>query len=738
MNNLKSHLPSSLPTNTKSCNKIINLLSSAGSHLDVLKTYSSMLTNKTSPDSYTFPSLLKACTYLGLFFHGLSVHQHALVTGSSDSYVSSSLVNFYSKFGDTYNARHVFDAMTERNVVSWSAIIGCYSRAGDIYMAFDLYNKMKKEGIQPNSITMLGLLTGVSELRHLYCVHVCVIQSGVDCDVAVMNSLLNLYGKFGRIKIAQKLFDLISHKDIVSWYTLVSGYSQNGNLRESVELLNRMRMEGIEPNKRMFGSVLSVVANGYNLELGKLVHGQIVTAGFESVVNVETTLIVMYLRCGIIGDAFRLFDRISDKDMILWTAMISGLVQNDKADEALNIFYRMLKSGETPSSTTIASSLAACAQLCDLQQGRSIHGYILRQRMHADIAVQNSLINMYAKCDHLEQSCVIFERMCDRDVVSWNAIVLGYAQEGNVNKAFSLFNEMRMADQTPDAITVVSLLQACATLGALQPGKWIHNFLIRNGVGPCISIDTALIDMYSKCGVIATAHRCFDMMPEQDMVSWSTIITAYGSHGKGETALKMYSKFLDSGIDPSHVTFLSILSACSHAGLVTEGLKIFKSMKEDYKIEPKLEHRTCIVDLLSRAGRLQEAYSFLTTMFPKPAIHVLSILLNACRTFGNTNLGNVVAREIKSLKPENAENYVQLAHCYASMSRWDGVRDAWIQMRTLGLKKVPGWSSIELHGTRTTFFVDHSSHAQYEEITLMLKTVGTEMQVQDKNFQHYI
>ncbi|KAI3948884.1 hypothetical protein MKX01_022298, partial [Papaver californicum] len=353
-----------------------------------------MLTNKTSPDSYTFPSLLKACTYLGLFPHGLSVHQQALVTGySSDTYISSSLVSFYSKFGDTCNARHIFDAMTERNIVSWSAIIGCYSRAGDIDMAFYLYNEMKKEGIQPNSVTMLGLLTGVSELRHLYCIHACVIQSGVDCDVAVMNSLLNLYGKFGRIKIVQKLFDLMSHKDSVSWYSLVFGYSQNGNLRESVGLLNRMRMEGIEPDQQMFGSVLSMIANGYDLELGKLVHGQIITAGFDLVVNVETTLIVMYLRCGVIGYAFRLFNRISDKDMILWTAMISGLVQNDKADEALNIFYRMLKSGETPSSTTIASSLAACAQLCDLQQGRSIHGYFLRQRMHVDIAVQNSLIN---------------------------------------------------------------------------------------------------------------------------------------------------------------------------------------------------------------------------------------------------------------------------------------------------------------------------------------------------------
>ncbi|OVA09774.1 Pentatricopeptide repeat [Macleaya cordata] len=736
MNNLKPYLSVHLSTNTKSCNQIINRLSAAGSHLDVLLTYSSMLTNKTPPDAYTFPSLLKACTSLGLFSHGLSIHQHIIVHGyPSDTFSASSLVHFYSKFGDAHNARLVFDAMPERNVVPWSAIIGCYSRAGDVNMAFSMYNRMQHQGIQPNSVTVLGLLMGISKLQHLYCVHSCVIRAGFEADLLVLNSLLNLYGKCGRVDVARKLFNLMNHKDIVSWNSLISGYTHDGNVRESVELLNRMRIEGMEPGHQTFGSVVSSVANECKLELGKLVHGQIITAGFELDMHVETTLLVMYLKCGSLGDAFRLFDQITDRDVISWTAMISGLVQNDRADEALDVFYRMLKSGAIPSSTTIATALAACAQVGSLRQGKSIHGYFVRQRMQVDIAVQNSLVNMYAKCDHLEQSWVVFERMRDKDVVTWNAIVAGFAQEGNLYKAFLLFNEMRMACQRPDAITVVSLLQACASLGALHQAKWIHNFVIRNGVGPCISIDTALIDMYSKCGVIDTAQKCFDMMPEQDMVSWSTIISAYGSHGKGEKALRMYSEFLVSGIEPSHVTFLSVLSACSHAGLVSEGLEIFKSMTEEYRIEPKLEHRACIVDLLSRAGRLQEAYNFVKRMFPQPTIDVLGILLDACRTYKNADLGNIVAGEILCLKPDNAGNYVQLAHCYASMSRWDGAGEAWMQMRSLGLKKVPGWSSIELHGTIITFFVDHSSHPQYEEIVLMLKMVSREMQVTTNNIQ---
>ncbi|KAK9268215.1 hypothetical protein L1049_010658 [Liquidambar formosana] len=232
--------------------------------------------------------------------------------------------------------------------------------------------------------------------------------------------------------------------------------------------------------------------------------------------------------------------------------------------------------------------------------------------------------------------------------------------------------------------------------------------------------------MYSKCGDLDTAQKCFDTILEQDLVSWSTIIAGYGSHGKGKTALRMYSEFLQTGIKPNHVMFLSVLSACSHDGLVNEGLSIFHFMTEDYAIEPKLEHRACIVDLLSRAGRVEEAYNFYKRMFPDPMIDVLGILLDGCRTNGNMELGDIIARDILMLKPASAGNYVQLAHGYASMNRWDGVGEVWTQMRSLGLKKIPGWSYIELHGTIATFFTSHSSHPQFEEI--VLQVIGNNLQ----------
>ncbi|XP_062088292.1 pentatricopeptide repeat-containing protein At4g04370 [Humulus lupulus] len=715
-------------TNTIHFNAIINRLASQGSHHHVLLTFSSMLQNNTPPDTHTFPSLLKACTYLDRFPLGLSFHQCVIVNGfSSDSYIASSLINFYAKFGCVRHARKVFDTMPVRNVVPWTSIIGCYSRACDFDQALLLFSEMRRHQIQPNPITLLSMLPIASELTYVKCFHGCSISYGFECDVTLMNSILSVYGKCGGIEEGRKVFEHMTRRDIVSWNSLLSSYSQNGNVREVFHLLNKMRAQGIEPDKQTFGPVVFVAATQSNLRLGKLVHGKILRNGFELDSHVETLILVMYMKCRSIDTAFQIFKRIQNKDVVLWTAMISGLVQNDCADGALTVFSQMLKSRIEPSTATVASAVAACAKLGSLDMGTSIHCYVLRQGMTLDIPAQNSLVTMYAKCGHLQQSRVVFERMSKRDLVSWNAIVAGYAQNGHLCEGLFLLSEMRTTLQKPDSLTVVSLLQACASIGALHQGKWIHNFVIRSCIRPCILVDTALVDMYSKCGDLKNAKKCFNEMSEQDMVSWGTIISGYGCHGEGKTALKMYSEFLRTGIQPNNVIFLSVLSACSHNGLVDQGLSIYQSMTEDFGIAPNLEHRACIVDLLSRAGRVKEAYKFYGQEFAEPAVEVLGILLDACRKNGNVELGEVIARHLLTLRPMDSGNYVQLAHSFASMNRWEGVGETWAQMRSLGLKKLPGWSFIELHGTIETFYTSHNSHPRLEDIVSTLKALRMEM-----------
>lgn len=687
-----------------------------------------MLKTNIPPDTHTFPNLLKACTSLNLFVYGLSFHQCIVVNGfSSDAYIASSLINFYAKLGHAQNARKVFDTMPERNVVPWTSIIGCYSRAGSVGIAFDMFNEMRRGGIQPSSVTLLILLSGVSEFAHVKCLHGFAVLYGFESDMSLMNSILNVYCKCGRVEDARDLFKYMNGRDIVSWNSLISGYAQTGNIREVFQLLYKMRVEGMEPDKQTYATAVSVAATQSNLKLGKSVHGQILRTGFELDSHVETALIVMYLKCSNIDLAFQIFERTMHKDVVLWTAMISGLAQNDFADRALMVFCQMLESRTEPSSATVASALAACAQLGSFDLGTSIHGYVLRQVMRLDIPAQNALVTMYAKCAHLDQSRAVFDSMSKRDLVSWNAIIAGYAQNGHLCEALALFSDMRATLQKPDSLTVVSLLQACASTGALHQGKWIHNFTIRSCLRPCILVDTALVDMYSKCGDIDKAHKCFVEMSDRDLVSWSTLISGYGCHGKAETALRLYSELLQTGIKPNHVIFLSVLSACSHNGLVDKGLSIYQSMTEDFGIAPSLEHRACIVDLLSRAGRVEEAYDFYKRVFLEPAVDVLGILLDASRTKGDVELGDLIAGEILMLRPVDAGNYVQLAHTYASMNRWDGVGEAWKQMKSLGLKKLPGWSFIELHGTITTFFTDHNSNPQLDGIMSLLKILSKEM-----------
>ncbi|XP_016501907.2 pentatricopeptide repeat-containing protein At4g04370-like [Nicotiana tabacum] len=713
---------------TKSFNATLHRLYSEGAHHHALLTYNSMLKSSVPPDPFTFPTLFKACISLNLLPHGLLLHQHVVVNGfSSDPYIGSSLISFYSSFGLTESAHKAFDIMPDRNIVPWTAVIGCYVRSGDFEHAFVMYNSMLHDRIKPTSVTMLTMLSRVSESIHVECLHASVIKYGFMGNTVLLNCMLNVYGKCGRIEYARKLFEWMDEKDIVSWNSLASGYSLVGDTEELLSLMYRMRLENTWPDYQTYGSLVSAIAKEGCAELGKVVHGQIVAAGFELDVHLETSLMFMYLKCRNMDYTFKIFDRANDKDVVLWTTIISGLVQNERADKALQVFQSMLCSRIEPSTTTIASALAACAQLGSLKVGTSIHGYMLRQRISIETPAQNSLVTMYSKCGYLKRALAVFDMIKSRDVVSWNAIVAGNVQNGQLAMALHLFNEMRIAHQRPDSITVVSLLQICASVGAYQQGKWIHNLVVRGYFEPCVKIGTALVDMYCKCGDLDSARKCFDRIVEHDLISWSTIIAGYGSHGKAETALELYSELVQSGLTPNSVIFLSVFSACSHNGLVDQGMSLFDSMERDFKIAPELEHCACIVDLLCRAGRVKDAYNFYKTKFPEPMADALGIILDACKTKALVKLRDIVCKEISMLDHGDAGRYVQLAHSYASMAQWEGVGKAWVQMRDLGLKKLPGWSFINLHGVITTFFMGQTSHPQQEEIMSVLKNLSEEI-----------
>lgn len=614
--------------------------------------------------------------------------------------------------------------MPIKNVVPYSALISGYCRSANMNMALSIYSKMLNDGIRPNSVTLLGLLSGVSEADQVQCLHALAVRSGFEDDLIIMNCMMNVYSLCGRVDLARSLFDSMSVRDSVSWNSMIAGYSRNGEVNSSMDLIRKMRLAGFFPGQKTYGSLLALITNNSrcSVHLTSLIQALVITSGFVSDSHLVTSLVSIYLKFGKLDYAFTLFDRTSEKDVVLWTAMISGLAQNDWANGALLVFHQMMRSAQLiPLNTTIASAVSACAQLGMFRTGASIHGFVIRQQLILDTAAENSLITLYMKCSHLRQGQQLFDSMQDRDLVSWNALVSGFAHNGQLEEAINLFIRMISVMQRPDTITIVSLLQGCASLGALQHGRLIHNFMIRHDLNSCISMETSLVDMYSKCGDIKMARKCFDRMSEQDVVSWSAIIAGYGTHGMGDVALKMYSKFLSTEMEPNNVMFLSVLSACSHSGLVSQGLAIFNSMKEEFAIEPSIEHCACIVDLLCRAGRVEEAFRFFQRMSPMANADVLGIILDACRVSGGAVLAEEVVKEMTKLRPDSAGIYVQLAHNYAAMNCWDGVGETMRRMRALGLKKTPGWSFVEANGSKNTFFADDASHPQWDDMVWLFK-----------------
>ncbi|KAI4371152.1 hypothetical protein MLD38_019418 [Melastoma candidum] len=683
------------------------------------------------------PTALKQCA---IFNHGILIHQSAIVRGlASDPFVASSLISFYSRFGDVSTAHQLFDLMPVKTLVPYTSLMSGYSDSGQHDTAFSLFNDMRNHGIGPSEVTFLGLLgkesLGVCRLRSLHCG---IALYGFGRDVVVGNALISGYGKCSCVKDAKELFNEMEEKDVVSWNSMVSVYAGAGDVDRIMGVMCIMRREGVAFDGRILGYLVNAAAMDGDVKLAKVVHGHVLRQLVQLDKQIATCILRMYMKCGNLDAAVRVFELAEDKDVVQWTVLLSGLVQNDCGDWAIMVFRMMIESGEIPSCITISCVLAACAQLGNINLGRSLHGHILRNKVGFDVAMHNSLLTMYAKCERIEQCRSVFVSMHKKDVVTWNAIIDGYAQTGDLSEAFSLFNMMQESHQKPDAITILALLQACASLGALHQGKWIHTFVLRNWLGESILVNTALVDMYSKCGSMDNAERCFRKMPNQDIVSWGTIIDGYGRHGKGDIALRMYSEFLQRGFRPNDVIFLSVLSACSHDGLVQEGLELYESMTKEYAIRPRIEHYACVVDLLCRAGRIDEACSFYKKVFLEPSFTVLSIILDACRANGNRRLHDEITRKLSLHVYDDAGLYVQLAHSNASMNRWDTVGESWAQMRSLGLKKLPGWSFIELFGCITTFFTDHSSHPQMEDIVSLLKTLNRDMKRKNGNEQDVI
>jgi len=518
---------------------------------------------------------------------------------------------------------------------------------------------------------------------------------------------------------------------------------------------------GVKHNQTTFTSILKVCASITALEQGKQVHAEAIKMGFGLDGFVGSALVDMYAKCKNISDARNLFDRMSKQNIVLWNAIIAGYSEGDDApkqcQEALVLFQQMQNACVRSNEFTLASILKACANLQAAEIGKLVHTHVTKG-FHSDTIVGSALIGMYTKCGSIECARKVFQRMPEQTVVSWNTMIAGYAQHGQDKEAFELFSQMPHRDLVswnsvitiyaqnghgeealrhyqhmqqvgvkPNEFTFVSVVSACAKLGSLEQSKEVHACVIKYGFQSDIFIGNTLIDMYAKCGSIEDSIKVFDRMSRRNIVSWTALILGYAHHGRCKEALNLFERMQQEGIKPDHVTFVGLLSACRHAGLVDEGRYYFDSMSQDHGIEPMDDHFACLVDLLGRAGHLNEAENIIHGMKCKPNALVWRTLLSACRIHGNMQLGKQAAEHVLEFEPEDSAAYVLLANIHAEAGRWDYVATARKLMKERRVKKNPGHSWIELRNRVHVFLMGDRLHPQTEEIYEKLKILSIKM-----------
>eukprot|EP01018_Ginkgo_biloba_P012919 Gb_21940 [translate_table: standard] len=540
-------------------------------------------------------------------------------------------------------------------------------------------------------------------------------------------------------------------------YEDVINLCKEGRLEEALHILHVMD-QPLYSNT--YACLLQLCIKKNALSQGKLIHTHIHEMGFTPNRFLGNTLVDMYAKCGSLVDARRVFDDMPKRDAFPWNVMIVAYSRHGHAEESLTLFKHMQRTGLQPNKFTLASVLPACAKLEALEQGMKIHEEIIRGRVETDVFVESALVDMYAKCGSMEQARDVFDKMHERNVVSWTTMVAGYAQTGSVDEALKLFQKMpernvvswtamiagyvqngqamealelfgkmQTAGVKPNRNTFATVLPACANLAALEQGMEIHEHTLKNRFLTDVFVENALIDMYAKCGSIDKAHDVFDKMPQRDVISWNAMIAGYGMHGCGKQALKVFGQMQHSGVRPNDITLVCVLSACCHAGLVEEGRHYFHSMGQNYQITPSMQHYVCMIDLLGRAGHLDEAQDIINKMPLVPDASVWRCLLGACRLHNNIELGEYVAERLFELDPKSGAPYVLLSNIYAAAGRWNDSQKVRNMMKDRKVKKSPGGSWIEVNKQVHAFLVGDRSHPQTDEIYAKLDRLSRQMKV---------
>ncbi|WOL13437.1 pentatricopeptide repeat-containing protein [Canna indica] len=580
-------------------------------------------------------------------------------------------------------------------------------------------------------------LDDVDEGLNLHCL---VIRNCFLSDVSIRNSLLSMYANFGDMDSAQGIFDEATKRDVITWSSLIGGYAQSGEAIVALQLFKEMYNKwGIDMDGLTAVSVLQACCITEDILLGSLFHAHLICKGFEDDLFVGNSLIDMYSKCHNIDSAYIVFDMMTERNTVSWNSMMSGLVHNEKYWEAVALLDSMRKAGVQVDDVTLVKLLQSCKKLNQEMWCKCIHSVVIKKQARFNIVVFNNLLDAYGKCNNMELSMQLFRRMESRNVVSWSIIIAGFVHIGQPDKAISFFREMWLTGEQPNSITMLGVLEACAAVAELKLSKCAHGIIVRNELTNDLTIGTAVLNMYAKCGEVKAVGKVFDSLPQRNVISWNAMVGALGMNGCAQAALAAFREMESEHVKPDEVTFLATLSACSHGGLVEEGLSIFQRMTMDPSIQPSVEHYSCVVDMLGRAGDIKGALEVIKRMpegFEAPA--AWGSLLSACRSYGNYEVGQNAASRILELEPLNSASYLLASSMYAKGGSMDDMVQTRLLMKKRGVKVNSGYSLVHVGQKPHKFVSWDGSHPQSEDIYFMVELLHNFMFLDRENNDYQI
>ncbi|BAT78042.1 hypothetical protein LR48_Vigan04g230000 [Vigna angularis] len=626
------------------------------------------------------------------------------------------------------------------DVIAWNKTLSRCLQRGEAWEAVDCFRDMIKSSVACDSLTFVVMLSVAASLNCLELgkqIHGAVIRTELDQVVSVGNSLINIYVKAGSVSRARSVFGQMNEVDLISWNTMISGFALNGLEECSVGFFVDLLRDGLLPDQFTIASVLRACSSlEQGCHLATQIHTYAMKAGVVLDSFVSTTLIDVYSKSGRTEEAEVLF--VNQDDLASWNAMMHGYIMRDDFHKALRLYSILHESGERGDQITVVNAAKAAGGLVGLEQGRQIHAVVVKRGFNLDLFVISGVLDMYLKCGEVESASRVFTEIPSPDDVAWTTMISGCVENGQEDHALSTYHQMRLSRVQPDEYTFATLVKACSLLTALEQGRQIHANIVKLDCAFDPFVMTSLVDMYAKCGNIEDARGLFRRMNTKRIASWNAMIVGLAQHGNAEEALQFFKDMKSRGLMPDRVTFIGVLSACSHSGLISEAYENFYSMQKNYGIEPGIEHHSCLVDALSRAGQLLEAEKLISSMPFEASASMYRTLLNACRVQVDKETGKRVAEKLLTLEPSDSAAYVLLSNVYAAANQWENVVSARNMMRKVNVKKDPGFSWVDLKNKVHLFVAGDRSHEEtgliYNKLEYVMKRIREEGYVPDTEF----